>query len=282
MDPIDPNTVTPLPRQRVQATTEPRKASTRSAKPKKGPTRINDHELQEFGEGGEASDEDVGRKVPKSKAKKQLDLRNMLDTSPPRRPDLRGTSRKRSERSPVSRDGKKRKSDILPPTTPPPVKGKKRKSEGDKVRPLSPSNIRVNPLLNGGVDFAHKQTIRGAARKCLPSCTKPCCKSVGHFASLAGVPLPKRAGPRFRSSSAPPEEEPAEDEEEDKRRKFLDAYGKHREIGMPRGTPPGFWRSDFPGTQELRRDRERAEEEKRGRGRELERGVRGGWYVRKD
>jgi hypothetical protein len=60
--------------------------------------------------------------------------------------------------------------------------------------------------------------------------------------------------------------------------------GKHREAYERRRTPPGFWRVDFPTTQEQQEDRQKAEEQEKTivqeRWREAQR--RGGKWIFRD
>ena len=41
-------------------------------------------------------------------------------------------------------------------------------------------------------------------------------------------------------------------------RKLANKYGKHRQAYERHHTPPGFWRVDFPSTQEQQEDKEKA------------------------
>ena len=60
--------------------------------------------------------------------------------------------------------------------------------------------------------------------------------------------------------------------------------GKHREAYEGRRTPPGFWRVDFPTTQEQEVDRERAKEQEKKLVQErwLEAQRRGGKWIFRD
>lgn len=44
---------------------------------------------------------------------------------------------------------------------------------------------------------------------------------------------------------------------------FANEHGKHKQAFERRSTPPGYWRADFPTTQEQATDRQTAEEMKR-------------------
>lgn len=128
--------------------------------------------------------------------------------------------------------------------------------------------FKINPARNQGVDFPHKSVVRKRdERKCLPGCvSENCC------------------GPKLRdlARSLPWDEEEAQrileeylgeerhllgrmsDEERDKA--LLDAktwslanqHGRHRHNHQRPPSPPGFWRTEMPDTQELEHDREEA------------------------
>lgn len=143
--------------------------------------------------------------------------------------------------------------------------------------PNSPSDFRINPEANNGIPYAYLEVVRGKKRKCLPSCLKPCCAQLPLFAAAAPLPKLKQVAPRFRSLS------PVDDcrnnvPEHD----FVGKFGKHKEAIAEANSPPGYWRSDFPSTQELERDRSEADRAKKKkvqvRQREAE---KGGLYIRR-
>jgi hypothetical protein len=164
---------------------------------------------------------------------------------------------------------------------------------------LDLGHFKVNPKANAGSDYAYIDVIRNRdQRKCLPGCTRPeCCGS--KFRALAGT-LPKLAanGTRFLGSD-PSGDASSQQSDDDLLLNFLgsgseekirtltsvarenllmeaktkiaaDRYGKmHRHAHERPKSPPGFWRSGMPGTQEEVVDRldakkrEREEVEKR-------------------
>jgi hypothetical protein len=67
-------------------------------------------------------------------------------------------------------------------------------------------------------------------------------------------------------------------------KKIAKESGKHREAYERRKTPPGYWRVDFPSTQEQQRDRERAKEQeiKTVQERWLEAQKKGGRWIFRD
>jgi len=153
-----------------------------------------------------------------------------------------------------------------------------------RVRPVNRLNLhdfKVNPNYNQGYEYAFKDVVRDqTARKCLRGCTKPeCC---GHkFRAL--VEINRNTGVSPTSSQEEANEmlldefmgdnayklrnmSKAEKEEmlvQAKTRQLANKYGKHRHAYERRTSPPGFWRTDFPTTQEEMEDREKAKEKAR-------------------
>ena len=141
---------------------------------------------------------------------------------------------------------------------------------------LSLDNFRINPERNEGVDYAFDNVVRKRdQRKCLPGCTRPdCCGP--RFRALAKVGGLSTAPGKAASSETEDREllenyldsHRLENMGEDERREALiDAkaealaarYGKHRYAHERHNSPPGFWRTDMPSTQELEKDREEAQ-----------------------
>lgn len=151
------------------------------------------------------------------------------------------------------------------------------------LRRLGPEDFKVNPDYNQGLDYAFTEVVRKHdQRKCLPGCTKPdCCGAqFRKLVQIGGFPTSRLSG---LWSSSPPEdanndrlllaaylgEDRARLEglsEAERRevlldvqtRYFADKHGRHRQAYERRATPPGFWRTDMPTTQELEGDREEA------------------------
>ncbi|KAF2755203.1 SAE2-domain-containing protein [Pseudovirgaria hyperparasitica] len=148
---------------------------------------------------------------------------------------------------------------------------------------LSASDFRLNPKTNEGLDFAFSDTVRDSeSRRCLPGCTKPsCCGKAFRALVEAGV-QPKL--PRSLFEASQDASKSSQEEEERLLRHYLgDAYrhdmtmdyraemllsaraqllanqhGKHRQQHERRSSPPGYWDTDFPSTQELDRRGEEA------------------------
>ncbi|KAF1353347.1 DNA repair protein endonuclease SAE2/CtIP C-terminus-domain-containing protein [Delphinella strobiligena] len=179
-----------------------------------------------------------------------------------------------------------------------------------RCRPLHRLNIddfKVDPNYSE-LGYAYTETIRNRdRRRCLPGCTKDCCSAMRKFAAADLLPhVPRKPGlfdnldPNLTDDEltlqgylgggysqiikhATPEEK--KQMLIDARTKaFADQHGRHRQVFERRNTPPGFWRTDMPTTQEEEEDREEARRMERQRveerWREAMRG--GGRYVFKD
>lgn len=165
--------------------------------------------------------------------------------------------------------------DPLPQSKPP-----KRPYSHGKRGQLDITDFEVNAATNNGKKFAFQETVREKkARKCLPACAKKCCKDLPRFADAAGLPQAPE-GPKWRSSPG----DVCKDERVNLQEQLLERYGRHRDAFPRCQSPPGFWNTDFPTTQEHRAQNEQAEQirltriEKRKR--EAEKGS-GGRYLYK-
>ena len=145
-------------------------------------------------------------------------------------------------------------------------------------------HFKVNSEFNQGVEYAFTETVRGHdRRKCLPGCTRlRCCGDVFRKSiQIGGLPVVQPAEPDHRSGVSPRQKDDDQllreylgsdhnklsSATESRRqelllqartKKFADKYGKHRHAYDRRTTPPGFWRTDMPTTQEVEADREEA------------------------
>ncbi|PNS14507.1 hypothetical protein CAC42_3793 [Sphaceloma murrayae] len=153
-----------------------------------------------------------------------------------------------------------------PPPSPQP------EEEPLRCRPLhrlTPDDFKINPLY-AGTDFAFNAPLRDhASRRCIPGCTRPCCASIQAFAadSMRGRPATRTT---VAEEDALLREHLGHDPlhltssqrtsllESAKAQKVADRYGKHRQVFERRRTPPGFWRTEMPSTQELEEDRRQA------------------------
>ncbi|RMY75422.1 hypothetical protein D0863_02594 [Hortaea werneckii] len=156
--------------------------------------------------------------------------------------------------------------------SPPPLRPE---DEGLRNKPLSAlrlEDFRINPKYMGS-DFAFSDTFRGREqRRCLKGCTKPeCCGggllNAAEAAGLAGSGksnaelLEEHLGPNWQEIiGAFTHEKRTRLLEEARTAQFANRYGKHRHAFERRSTPPGFWRTEFPTTQEEEADRAKAQE----------------------
>ena len=155
--------------------------------------------------------------------------------------------------------------------SPPPLQPE---DEPLRLRPrqlLRLEDFRINPKYMGE-NYAFADTFRGREqRRCLQGCTRPdCCGDAFRKAVELGAVkntkgdsqlLEEYLGPDFASlmgAFAP-------DKRNDilaqaRAHSFANQHGKHRHAFERRSTPPGFWRTDMPSTQEEQQDRAKAEE----------------------
>jgi hypothetical protein len=144
------------------------------------------------------------------------------------------------------------------------------------VTELSVHDFKPNPAYNQGYSYAFSETVRKRGdRMCLPGCTNPqCCGSTFRTFAEAQAPLSAsqeealledylgEAYNNMRMTQMSSEER-KELVLQARTRKMAKESGKHREAYERRRTPPGFWRVDFPTTQEQQEDRERAKEQEK-------------------
>ncbi|KLJ10120.1 hypothetical protein EMPG_14474 [Blastomyces silverae] len=159
-----------------------------------------------------------------------------------------------------------------------------------RARPLHRlgfEHFKLDPERNQGLDYAFDEVVRRKdLRKCLPGCIGPQCCGKG-FRAMAKLKGFGTAGNDDVSlEDLDQEDRQVLDEylgdnrivletmaEQELRELLLDArtrhlanqFGKHRHVHERARSPPGFWRTDMPSTQEVERDREearRAEQEK--------------------
>lgn len=177
-----------------------------------------------------------------------------------------------------------------------------------RSRPLSklcPEDFRLNPQPNQGLDYPYGEVIRNRdARKSMNGCTRPsCCGTLLRKAiELGGYMSPGIS----RRTEAEEEDQRLLDEYlgDDKHRlagmpvherkelllkaqteRFAKQYGKHRHTYYGRGsTPPGFWNTDMPTTQEDVENRKAAQAMEREKVEEMHREAMrpGGMYKFRD
>lgn len=149
-------------------------------------------------------------------------------------------------------------------------------------RPLSklcPEDFRLNPQHKLGLAYAYSEVIRKRdARRCMNGCTRPnCCGALLRKAIEIGGYMAPRIS---RHTEAEEEDQRLLDEYlgDDKHRltgmpvhekkelllraqteRFANQYGKHRHAYGRGSTPPGFWNTDMPTTQEEMENRKAAQ-----------------------
>ncbi|CAK45154.1 hypothetical protein ASPNIDRAFT_39574 [Aspergillus niger ATCC 1015] len=144
---------------------------------------------------------------------------------------------------------------------------------------LELSHFKINPNYNQGVDFAFSSVIRTTdERKCAKGCMRPgCCGGkFNAMARLGGLPTNATSNKDREQEERKILEDylgeerhildklSTEDREsllqEASARLIANRFGKHRHHHQRSGSPPGYWRTDMPDTQELQRDHEEARE----------------------
>jgi hypothetical protein len=173
---------------------------------------------------------------------------------------LTGGFKPRSETAALSRQNRKEQQ-------PAPVRGKLREKD---ISELLPEDFKINPKTNAGADFAYNEVVRGRAeRACLSGCTDMSCCGAA-FRGLARLEMNKRTAPedaklfeeylgdgvsRVHGLSK------AEKDElwlEARTWQLAKTQGKHRHRHARRASPPGFWDTGFPSTQEVEKEKEEA------------------------
>ncbi|KFY27249.1 hypothetical protein V493_03611 [Pseudogymnoascus sp. VKM F-4281 (FW-2241)] len=141
---------------------------------------------------------------------------------------------------------------------------------------LGLEHFKVNPDHNQGYDYAFRDVVRGREqRKCLSGCTNPECCGNG-FRKLAELTtgqaknqssdmdtedqrlLEEFLGGNIHKLQAMSANQRQETLIQAKARDLANKHGKHRHAFERRQSPPGFWRADFPTTQEVQSDRAEA------------------------
>ena len=153
---------------------------------------------------------------------------------------------------------------------------------------LSLEHFTINPAANAGERYAYTEVVRNQEqRKCLPGCTRECCRS--QFQAIA-LTLPTLSADGKLNPNAREANEQSDDRillaflgtgSEEKIRTLTniarenlllkaktklvaDRYGKmHRQAYERQQSPPGFWRTEMPGSQEEEQDRTGAKRRER-------------------
>lgn len=144
------------------------------------------------------------------------------------------------------------------------------------IHRLNLDHFKINPARNQGLDYAYDTVVRKKdERKCISGCTRPgCCGDrFRAMARLGGLPT-KSTTEQEQEDRKILEEYVGDDRHlleglnaqdredllvEARARTLANQYGRHRHNHQRARTPPGFWRTDMPDTQDLRSDREAAQ-----------------------
>lgn len=139
---------------------------------------------------------------------------------------------------------------------------------------LNLSHFKLNPARNQGLDYAFKEVVRGDQRKCLPGCMRAdCCgekfRAMVRATGIKYDPEKHRAiledhlGDNKSALQQLSEQALNGLLIEAKARQLANQFGKHRHAYERARSPPGFWRTDMPTTQELAKDRMEADQMER-------------------
>nr|OQO22017.1 hypothetical protein B0A51_13223 [Rachicladosporium sp. CCFEE 5018] len=153
---------------------------------------------------------------------------------------------------------------------PPPVRPEEEPLRLSHPSTLSTSDFRINPAYQDTL-FAFADTIRGRkTRRCLPNCTLPTCCG-GQFIEMAragALPPTSKSRSQLLEDYLGPNWEVTMQGYDDAKRKetvlearahdFASKHGKHKEVFTRRASPPGYWNTGMPSTQEEEANREKA------------------------
>lgn len=140
---------------------------------------------------------------------------------------------------------------------------------------LGLEHFKINPAQNQGLDFAYDTVVRNKDdRKCISGCTRPgCCGDRFRAMARLGGPLGRNGAEQEQEDKEMLQEFVGENAHllqnlnvrerenlliEARARALANQYGRHRHTHQRGQSPPGFWRTDMPSTQEEELDREAA------------------------
>ncbi|CEJ54718.1 hypothetical protein PMG11_01014 [Penicillium brasilianum] len=147
-----------------------------------------------------------------------------------------------------------------------------------RSRPLHRLNLghfKINLARNQGLDYAYDTVVRKKDdRKCMSGCTRPgCCGDRFRAMARMGVHSTDASAEQQEEDQRILEEYVGEDRHlleglsdkdrenllvEARARALANQYGRHRHTHERARSPPGFWRTEMPSTQEIEADREAA------------------------
>lgn len=169
------------------------------------------------------------------------------------------------------------------------------KHEPLRIRPpstLSPADFKLNPAHNHGYDHPYSEVVRNRdQRKCMPGCTRVgCCGTALRKAvEMGGSAAPSTLGlspegvleqeqhllEEYLGDDAPRRLKGISDTErrqlllKAQTERFADRFGKHRYVYGRAHTPPGYWETDMPDTQQQERFRAKAKAMEKDKVREM-------------
>ncbi|KAJ5476959.1 hypothetical protein N7539_007103 [Penicillium diatomitis] len=136
-------------------------------------------------------------------------------------------------------------------------------------------HFKINPAVNAGLDFAYSDVIRRKdERKCMSGCTRSgCCgdrfRAMARMAvhsdnkTAEQIETEQRIIRDYLGENGVNAREMTEEQCDDLlveafTRHYANQYGRHRHTHERARSPPGFWRTEMPSTQEIEADREAA------------------------
>lgn len=157
--------------------------------------------------------------------------------------------------------------------SPPPINPESEPLRSRPLQQLRPQNFRINPAFADS-DYAYADPMNRktkAARRCLPGCINPAC--CGEFLDAARhglLPPSSKSDAQVLEDmlgsshaeilAAYPPSKRKEVLIQARAQEFANEHGRHRKTFERAPTPPGFWRTEMPSTQEELEDRRKAEE----------------------
>lgn len=231
------------------------------------------------------------RKVPASTRRSSRDpeahrrLEELLDAPSPHHQVLQGATS-------VTPAAKRRPREQRTPSVPAASLNNERKGDKDEGQPsteepqydltkvpyrqrpvdlLDLSCFKINPERNQGVDYAFTDVVRTRdERRCIPGCMRSdCCgdkframvRAGGvHFSEDDDKILEDYLGDQAHTLDTMSDKQRDELLIEAKARLLADRAGRRRHACNRPQSPPGFWRTDMPTTQELEEDRRQADQ----------------------
>ncbi|KAK9238192.1 hypothetical protein V1525DRAFT_401799 [Lipomyces kononenkoae] len=107
----------------------------------------------------------------------------------------------------------------------------------------------INPNYNHNIDYAFHDVVRGRERNCVHGKD---CRDCGAFYKLVGPVTPLPSGPKWNDNSpaTPSRADKGTPGGDEAVRKLIATASRHRSLWERPQSPVGFWRSEFPNTQE--------------------------------